>query len=610
MHPVFVALNDAGARLARRLMQALPEEIGGAELHGYDKRITAPDVPFSRVRNHLRELFAAGRPIVAIMSTGIVMRALGDLVQDKRQEAAVICVGEGGASVVPLLGGHHGANRLAGLLADELGISPAITTAGDARFGYALDEPPAGWGLSNGQAAKGVMAALLAGEAINLEDATGNHIDKDWLALDGFETAADAEPVLCLTERAVPASAHRFALHPRTLVAGVGCERGADGPEILALIRDCLASEGLSEGALACLASIDLKEGEAGIHMAAAALNVPLRLYSAAELEAQTPRVSEPSDYVFKTVGCHSVAEAAALAGVGEAGALAAAKRKSAHATSAIGRAPAIIVPENVGRGCGRLMIVGIGPGRAGWRAPDATSAIAACTDLVGYGLYIDLLGGLADGKQRHDYPLGEERQRVADALDLAAGGRQVAIISSGDAGIYAMGSLVYELIDQAGEEAGNQAWRRLQVDMVPGISALQAAAARTGAPLGHDFCTISLSDLMTPWEAIERRITAAAEGDFVIAFYNPVSKRRRRQFDKACAILRAHRAPQTPVIIARNLGRDEEEISVVALQELETDSVDMLTVVIVGSSETRIIPGAGRPVRVYTPRGYGDKIP
>jgi cobalt-precorrin 5A hydrolase/precorrin-3B C17-methyltransferase len=145
---------------------------------------------------------------------------------------------------------------------------------------------------------------------------------------------------------------------------------------------------------------------------------------------------------------------------------------------------------------------------------------------------------------------------------------------------------------------------------MVPGISALQAAAARTGAPLGHDFCTISLSDLMTPWEAIERRITAAAEGDFVIAFYNPVSKRRRRQFDKACAILRAHRAPQTPVIIARNLGRDEEEISVVALQELETDSVDMLTVVIVGSSETRIIPGAGRPVRVYTPRGYGDKIP
>ncbi len=600
-NPVFVALNDPSARLARRLMKY----VDGTELHGYAKRVTGADVPFARVQAHLRELFAAGRPIIAIMSTGIVVRALGDLAVDKHLEAAVVCVSETGEAVVPLLGGHHGANKLAGIMASTLGIKAAITTAGDARFGYALDEPPAGWGISNQDAARPVMAALLAGEAICLENDVAVAIDTDWLSLDGIATKPDGAPALIITERLVAASGDRFALHPRTLVAGVGCERGADGAEILELVRESLASEGLSEGALACLATIDLKEDEVGILQAAAALDVPVRLYSAEELEAQTPRVTEPSDYVFETVGCHSVSEAAALAGVGEAGMARAAKRKSARATCTIARAPAIIDADHVGRGCGRLVIVGIGPGRAGWRAPDASSAIAAATDLVGYGLYIDLLGGLADGKQRHDYPLGEERERVAHALDLAAGGKQVAIISSGDAGIYAMGSLVYELIDTV----GNDAWRRLSVEMVPGISALQAAAARTGAPLGHDFCTISLSDLMTPWDAIEKRIKAAAEGDFVIAFYNPVSKRRRVQFGQACAILRDHRPPQTPVIIARNLGRAEEKITVVALQELETDMIDMLTVVVVGSSATRIIPSAGGPVRVYTPRGYGDKI-
>ena len=599
-NPVFVALNDPGARLARRLMKY----VDGAELHGYAKRVTGADVPFARVQPHLRELFAAGRQIIAIMSTGIVVRALGDLAVDKQLEAAVVCVSETGEAVVPLLGGHHGANKLARILAGTLGIDAAITTAGDARFGYALDEPPAGWGISNGDAARPVMAALLAGEAIAIDKdvAVGN--DTDWLSLDGIKTKPDGTPALIISERAVEPSADHFALHPRTLVAGVGCERGADGAEILQLVRDCLASEGLSESSLACFSTIDLKEDEVGILQAAAALGVPVRLYSADQLEAQTPRVAEPSDYVFETVGCHSVSEAAALAGVGDAGKLRAAKRKSARATCAIGAAPAIIDPDQVGKGCGRLVIVGIGPGHAGWRVPDASSAVAAATDLVGYGLYIDLLGGLADGKVRHDYPLGEERERVAFALELAAGGKQVAIISSGDAGIYAMGSLVYELIDTAGIEA----WRRLAVEMVPGVSALQAAAARTGAPLGHDFCTISLSDLMTPWEAIERRIKAAAEGDFVIAFYNPVSMRRRVQFGQACAILRDHRPPQTPVIIARNLGREEEKITVVDLCDLETDMIDMLTVVVIGSSETRIIPGAGGPVRVYTPRGYGDK--
>ncbi len=245
-----------------------------------------------------------------------------------------------------------------------------------------------------------------------------------------------------------------------------------------------------------------------------------------------------------------------------------------------------------------------MGPGRADWRAPEADRRIAAATDLVGYSLYIDLLGPAAAGKARHDYKLGEEELRVRAALDLAAEGRDVALICSGDAGIYAMGSLLWELI----ERGGRPDWRRVEVTTVPGISAMQAAASRIGAPLGHDFCAISLSDLMTPWPAIERRITAAAQGDFVVAFYNPVSQRRRFQLARAREILLAHRPAATPVVLGRNLGRDGETLTVTTLGDLTVEMVDMLTLVLVGSSESRaLVLGDGTP-RVYTPRGYGDK--
>jgi cobalt-precorrin 5A hydrolase/precorrin-3B C17-methyltransferase len=179
-----------------------------------------------------------------------------------------------------------------------------------------------------------------------------------------------------------------------------------------------------------------------------------------------------------------------------------------------------------------------------------------------------------------------------------------VALVCSGDAGIYAMASLVFELVEMAGEEA----WRRLEIEVVPGISALQAAAARAGAPLGHDFCTISLSDLLTPWEVIEERLQAAAEGDFVVALYNPASRRRRRQLGEARDILLAYRPPETPVILAHNLGREGERLDFTTLDRLETEMVDMLTLVIIGSTATRQFEGAGGRALVYTPRGYGDK--
>ena len=189
-------------------------------------------------------------------------------------------------------------------------------------------------------------------------------------------------------------------------------------------------------------------------------------------------------------------------------------------------------------------------------------------------------------------------------ALALAGEGRSVALVSSGDAGIYAMATLAFECLDEGGLPDGA---RRTEIIVAPGISAMQAAAARIGAPLGHDFCAISLSDLLTPWEAIESRIQAAAEADFVIAFYNPVSQRRRTQLAEAKKILLQHRRPETPVVLARNVGRDGERVTTGSLAALDIDGVDMLTLVLVGASTTREVSAAGRRW-VYTPRGYEKK--
>jgi cobalt-precorrin 5A hydrolase/precorrin-3B C17-methyltransferase len=228
---------------------------------------------------------------------------------------------------------------------------------------------------------------------------------------------------------------------------------------------------------------------------------------------------------------------------------------------------------------------------------------IEAADAVVGYGLYLDLAGDLIPACKRRDYGLGHEAERVRAALALAAEGRKVALVCSGDAGIYALASLVYETM----EAACNPAWRRVAVAVAPGISAMQAAAARAGAPLGHDFCAVSLSDLLTPREAILRRIEAAAVGDFVTALYNPQSNRRRDLLDRACGILATRRPPETPVVVARNLGRADEAVTVTTLAELDRATVDMLTILIVGNSETRVVE-TGDGKRVFTPRGYGAK--
>lgn len=255
----------------------------------------------------------------------------------------------------------------------------------------------------------------------------------------------------------------------------------------------------------------------------------------------------------------------------------------------------------------GRLTVVGLGPGGRQWRTPEVSAALAAATDLVGYGTYLDMVDERPEGQRRYPSDNRGEAARAAAALDLAATGRCVAMVSSGDPGVFAMAAAVMEQLDRADRPPS---WDEVEVTVSPGITAAQAAAARAGAPLGHDFATISLSDNLKPWAVVAARLEAAAGADFVLALYNPTSRHRPWQLRRALEIIAGHRLPSTPVVVARDVGRPGETVDIVTLATVAAERVDMRTVLLVGSSTTTLVGqpagGQGQPPRwVYTPRSY-----
>jgi cobalt-precorrin 5A hydrolase/precorrin-3B C17-methyltransferase len=304
--------------------------------------------------------------------------------------------------------------------------------------------------------------------------------------------------------------------------------------------------------------------------------------------------------------GTPGVAEAAAL----KAGTLLVPKRKSRRATCAIGHAKVPIDPKTLGRAPGILHVVGVGPGDRASRSAAAVAALDGATDWVGYDLYLDLVADLRFGQQEHRFPLGDEEPRVRHALELAATGRTVALVCSGDAQIYAMASLVFELIEAVGDRRVTDPARRVTVEVHPGISAFQAASAAAGALIGHDFACISLSDLLTPADTIRKRLEAAASGDFVTALYNPRSQRRVELIEEAKSIFVKHRPVDTPVIVASNLGRPAQKVAVKTLGSFDPSTVDMLTIVLIGSSASRMLKRGNGATVAFTPRGYDRKIP
>jgi cobalt-precorrin 5A hydrolase/precorrin-3B C17-methyltransferase len=516
--------------------------------------------------------------IVLFLATGAAVRLVAPLLEDKRRDPGVVCVDDAGRFAVVLCGGHEGgANALAERVAETLGASPVVTTASDSLCVPALDSlgERLGFRIEEGSELTAVGAALVSGETVRLVAERRwplGPLPENVVPTDPEESEG---PLIAISDELLEFSRPSVVYRPPSLVAGVGCSRGASAWEVLDLLDSALKEAGLSRKSIAALASIDLKFDEAGLLEAADILGVPLRFYPAGELAAV--EVPNPSSIVAGAVGTPSVGEAAVLASGAD---LLLEKRKSKNVTVAIGRLPVR----------GRLALVSLGPGEDALIPPLAREALAASDLVVGLEQYVERVRHLLrPGTRVHTLPLGDEVARAEMAIDEARTGGSVALVSSGDVGVYAMGSPALEL---AGED--------VEVVVVPGITAAQAAASLLGSPLGHDHCAISLSDLLTPWEVIENRVRAAALGDFVVSLYNPRSKGRDWQLGKVREILLEHRPPDTPVGVVKDAYREGQKVAFTDLASLRPEDVDMLTVVVVGSSQTRLVAG-----RMVTPRGY-----
>ncbi|MFF8863779.1 precorrin-3B C(17)-methyltransferase [Streptomyces sp. NPDC015139] len=520
----------------------------------------------------VRAAFAECEQLVCFLATGAAVRLLAPLLGDKSADPGVVCVDEGGRFAVSLVGGHGGgANELAREVGGLLGAEPVVTTATDAVGLAALDT----LGLPYEGAVAAVSRALLDGEPVALE------AEVAW-PLPPLPFSAEGAYTVRLTDRAVEPGGREVLLRPPSLVVGVGASRGAPAEEVLGLIGEALRAAGLSAGSVAELATVDAKAEEPGLVAAAERLGVPLVTYSAGDLAAV--EVPNPSDAPLAAVGTPSVAEAAALAGGGE---LLVPKRKSGRADGRPAMATCAVVRRP---GRGRLAVVGLGPGARDLLTPRAAAELRRASVLVGLDQYVDQIRDLLrPGTRVLESGLGAEEERARTAVAEARRGHAVALIGSGDAGVYAMAS-------PALAEASDD----IDVVGVPGVTAALAAGAVLGAPLGHDHVSISLSDLHTPWEVIERRVRAAAEADLVVTFYNPRSRGRDWQLPKALGILAGHRNPATPVGVVRNASRPDESSRVTTLAGLDPATVDMMTVVTVGNTATRTVAG-----RMVTPRGY-----
>ncbi|MBD1192737.1 precorrin-3B C(17)-methyltransferase [Vulcanococcus sp. Clear-D1] len=562
--------------------------------HGLIDRIASPadgvawqsgDVP-----GFLASEWPRSRAFVAIGACGAITRLIAPLLQSKQHDPAVVVADPQGRFAIPLLGGHGaGAEALAQAVAALLGGEAVLTGASAGRGQLALDAFGNRWGWRRGPGDwDALMKAAARGEAVQLEHHSGN---ARWLQLPGLpERGSHGIQLSVGVERG-----DHCRWHPPALWVGMGCERGTSLSLLQRCLEESLAAEGLAPEAVAGLASADRKADEPALLQLAAQHGWPLRCFSSAALNAVP--VPNPSAVVQAELGTASVAEAAALLAGGPQARLRTPKRierardgEQGAATAAIAQAAAQWAPQ---RGC--LHLIGSGPGSLALLTPDARAALATSSVWVGYGLYLDLLEPLRRPDQlRSDGQLTQERERCREALELACQGLTVALVSSGDSGIYGMAGLALEQWMALAEQD------RPAFQVHPGISALQLAAARAGAPLMHDFCTVSLSDRLTPWEVIERRLRGAAAGDFVVALYNPRSKGRDWQLGRAQELLLEHRPPHTPVVLARQLGREEETVSLHELATLPIHQVDMLTLVLIGNSSSRVEGG-----RMVTPRGY-----
>ena len=581
------ALGHQGLPLLRQLLE-----------RGLIDRIATPPQGDRWQDGELQRLLSSEwtrcRALVAVGATGAITRLIAPHLEHKTSDPAVVVIDSEGHYAIPLLGGHAGgANQLAHAVAAQLGGQAVLTGGSASSQRLPLDSFGSSWGWRRGP---GPWDALMKHAAhqqpVAMSQSAGN---PRWQQLQGLPSASSNPQDPRLSIAAERGREGDCSWHPPCLWIGLGCERDTSLSVLERGLRQALDQQGLALEAVAGLASAERKADEVALLHLAERHGWPLRCFSSAELNAVA--VPNPSPVVAAELGTASVAEASALLACGAGARLRLEKQivraesgERGAATVAIAQAPEQWAPQR-----GTLHLIGSGPGSLALLTPDARAALAASSVWVGYGLYLDLLEPLRRPDQlRSDGQLTLERERCREALELACQGLTVALVSSGDSGIYGMAGLALEQWMALAEHD------RPAFQVHPGISALQLAAARAGAPLMHDFCTVSLSDRLTPWGVIERRLKAAAAGDFVVALYNPRSKGRDWQLGRAQELLLEQRPGSTPVVLARQLGRDEEAVSLHELASLPLEQVDMLTLVLIGNSSSRVEGG-----HMVTPRGY-----
>ncbi|MGK0149951.1 precorrin-3B C(17)-methyltransferase [Pseudomonas putida] len=552
--PAIVILGQGSLATAQRIQQCYPQ----ASIHGLEGRVEGADRCYTAFGDTLRGLYQQNTPIIALCAAGIVIRSLASLLSEKGVEPPVLAVAEDGSAVVPLLGGLGGVNVMAREIAEALGVAAAITTSGELRFGTCLLNPPQGYALADIEQGKRFVSDLLAGEAVRIEG------DAPWLQQAQLPASEAARRTIHVGHQARPASRDELLIHPRSVVVGV-----AGGS--LASIRAALQQAGIAEPAVACLLADERAMADSALHEAAQGLGVALRF---------TARTHDLAGMVAAALPAAQLIEVADVV---------------------IAVAPAPVEVKQVGRRRGRLAVIGLGPGAAELMVPAVKAELARAEDVLGYETYVRMAGPFRDDQVLHCTDNREEMQRARHAFELAAQGRSVVVVSSGDPGVFAMAAAVLEALHESNEPA----WHRVDLEILPGVSASLATAAQAGAPLGHDFCVMSLSDNLKPWSIIEKRLDLAAQADLVLAFYNPISKARPHQLGVALEVVRRHREGNTPVVLGRDIGRPGQTLKVVTLAELLPEMVDMRTMVLVGSSTTCVFPRLSGGVWAYTPRWY-----
>ncbi len=610
-------ITNSGRSVAERLKGIFPD----AEIIKFNKSLT---VTFEKKWREAKNL-------IFIMAIGIVVRTISPFLKDKKTDPAVVVIDEKGRFVISLIGGHlGGANELARDIARYIGAEPVITTSSDINDHTALDL----WAKEHN---------LVIDDPSRLPSVATRLINRGFLKIyadpgfsleglcphDFIPVSDPSEADLTITSRIdLKESQGQVLLRPKNLIVGIGCNSGTSSVEIEEAVKKVFEKYSLSFNSIHSIATIDLKAKEKGLLDFAKRHGFDILTFSPEELNKI--KGIESSEAVLKATGAMGVSEPAALLASG-AKELLIPKQKHGNVTVAVAelvlqserrierqsriraadqqtsRAVGYYGKNSLKHCCSTALlryrsiyVVGTGPGDLQYLTQRAKDAIMNSDVIVGYDTYIDLIKDIIKGKEVVSTPMTQEIERAEKAVELALSGKTVSIISGGDPGIYGMAGLVFEILKSRKSEGDV---KKLRIEIIPGVSALNACAARLGAPLMHDFAVISLSDRLTDWGLIEKRLTSAAMADFITVLYNPRSKGRPEHIKRAVEIFLKYRSPETPVGIVKSAMRTDERVMISTLKDLPVEEIDMQTTVIIGNSTTYVWNGW-----MITPRGYERK--